>query len=316
MFLFRQPLYGWTVESLHKKICETYDVDLSIKSIRTFTNNLGQCGLIETVISKEDGRTKRLFLKKGSLTLEGAVNIQHKTAMAFIVSMMQSMKATDLSPLIDSMLTQLSYTFESYDDWYQILVLSRDFAWFHQSFFELSEHQLLIAHELLTKKQFIFSMELADQRVVMFSFSRIILRDGITLLTGVDRQENVYVEINLSDVTNISRTNITKPAPRLHPVEQNKLNTGHLSIGTPTGGQVYTAVLQLNEDCCSRLKNRPRSLDMELNEDTKQLIIYHELSEDLVDWIMGLGYGVVVIEPQELRESVYERLEMLTRQYA
>lgn len=312
--LDHEPVQGWTLESMFAAL-NNVSSDISDKSVRTILNGLEEAGILSV---KKEGRTKHYYLDRYSRMIEGdedQLNDEYLAIASFFSSMLQNMDMQDLGQTVNAFQKQLAYVINDAERRQLVSEFAKrvDINAFGLS--QLTRQQVSHIITLLRSRGHVINLSLLNGEELLFAFDRFVLRDTCITACGINSTKQSYIEVRPVEITDVNITRERVNWDILEPREKNKLNSAHLTIGQPDGGQTHQIKLEVNEEAIQRIKAKAMPLDFDLSEEEQILEIEHECTEDLADWIIGLGTGVKVLESTQMREMVKQRLQAIMQEY-
>lgn len=316
MIFFHQPVEGWTVEALQERLEQDFGT-LSLKAMRTFLNQLEQEGLVSSV---RRSKVKHYYLVRGDLAYDDAAgmdDLEQKTAdvlMMLTVSLLAHMGVEQAKPVVDRLMKRVGYTYEDRRHWDEIRMATKQVMWGNLRIFGLTIKAVELIYELLIASPgACFKLALRDGRKMTFHPHGMIVRDGVPLVVGADQERACYAEVLPASVSDWGKSG-QKPVS-LPENEKFRIDAAHLHFGTPEPAQLEAITLRLDDEACERIGGLSLPLESELDEENKLLVIYHPITEGLLNWIAGLGRGVTVASPDYLRERMVRHLAAILEEY-
>lgn len=313
--LDHEPVQGWTLESMHAAL-NNVSTDISDKSVRTILNGLEEAKILSV---KKDGRTKHYYLDHYSRMIEGdeeQLNDEYLAIASFFSSMLQVMDMQDLGQTVSSFQKQLAYVINDAERRQLVSkYATKGIAINAFGLSQLTRQQIAHILTLLRSRGHVVNLSLLNEEELFFAFDRFVMRDTCVTACGINCNTQSYSEVRPAEINKVDITQEKANWDILNPREKNRLNSAHLTIGQPDGGQTHQIVLEVSEEAIQRIKAKAMPLDFDLYEEEQILEIEHECTEDLADWIIGLGTGVKVRESTQMREMVKQRLQAIMQEY-
>ncbi|MCH8488030.1 MAG: WYL domain-containing protein [Candidatus Cyclonatronum sp.] len=307
-----EPPTGWVHEKMTEKMKEL-DREISEKSVRTILNGLEDAGIL---LTRKEGKVKHYFIDRTKRTTDDEEE-KFSDEYLFIASvysaMLHDMSLTDINAAATSFQKQLAYVMNNPDHRNSVSKLSENVFQNTFGLKKITRGQASVLVNLLRNKGKLSTLTLTDGENITFVSDRFVIRESCLIVCGINAETHAYCELLPVEIQSAASLKTIYDFGQLRPQERNKLNFAHLTIGAPTGGQADIIVLRLSDEAVARIKGKSMPLDFELRAEEKELQIEHACNSSLADWIIGLGTGVTVQEPEEMRDLVKQRLhEMLT----
>ena len=322
LFFFHQPENGWTVDRLVTELKEL-DPDLKPKPVRTFLNNLSDPGVDILVTTFHEG-TKRYFLNREDLVFDelsgesgDARELRASDALAMLfTSFLELMGQEDAGPAANRLVRRLGFTYGDQKRWMRIMDARQLIQWQNQKLFGSTLRDLDLVGRLLSGGEGkCWELTRLDGSVHLFVFSRMVVRQGVLLCVGSDGSEKLF-ELMPEEIRELEETREGPVTDAMSPALKQCLDLSHLSIGSPEAGQDEEIELAItSDDAFERIQSASLPLDSELDTAGRRLLLWHQLSSGLADWIIGLGPGVEVVRPAALRAGVLQRLRTMLEAY-
>ncbi|AXJ00138.1 hypothetical protein CYPRO_0861 [Cyclonatronum proteinivorum] len=310
-----EPKNGFTHEQLHNEMETIFD-EVSDKSVRTILNGLEESGILRT---HKEGKVKHYFLDRSSMMSidpEHACEIynnEYIVIASVFSAMLNELYATDLNHAANAFQKQLGYVINIPDARIKIDSISQNIMFDVLGLRKLTRGHTSALVQLLQKTGHKTEIELSDGSTRSFVPYVLVLRNTVPVLCGYDAESHTYSELFPDEIVRVKKIGRLYEATLPDASERARLDIAHLAVGRPSASQTEDIVLELDDEAIARLQAKPMTIDFELVPKENKLFICHAITTDLADWIIGLGSGVKVIEPFEMRERVKQRLlELLT----
>ena len=312
-FFFNEPLQGWTIESLHKEL-SSYFNEISVKPIRTYLNNLVKKDIISvhTMNKVKYYSLNREYLSYDS-ELPESEQVAEQILVAQIVSLLNNSDLRDLSPLISEIKKRLKHSYNT--RWNQISAISDTMKWSFIELFDNKLETLKFVQFLFQNKNHLLDVELLFESNIEFLFHNFLIRDGRIVAIGLNNSTKSYQEININSIKNIE---IIQVQPNINiPKSINNLITfSSINIGQPTLSQSEIIVFSLSDNFLKQYQGNTIHLDAEIDYDEGKMILHHQITDDLIHWIIGFGSSIKVESPISLKETVKKRLVEMSELYS